>query len=367
MTLNKKFELVVLGLGLAALSGCGIDVDNRKVSAGDLVGPRANSHLDSGNLAALSGCGLDNDASEASEGSFVVPRVRQLEGQLNQIYFNNVVFLWPTPLSSDITKSVIVASDLITSCEDNGIQQRNRIQGVDQELETAKASLSSSIAAAALEDGVREKIESLVAKLEELSNLTPMAEDQEYAAQLQGEIDALNAELAGLATPLPTSVAEARAQVTALFGRRTKLNHKLYYSGKFVEEQLAIIESRTNNFIKPDRVNIDLTGAGTDPSRVKITMVDWPEKGVTLSTDSGSIRVLELDPSRFGHLVYLVNTSPGREYYRFRLNTTRTEMEERDGRIFLQGEVFKYSGDVSGHFEGRPPERRGVAKFVNRN
>lgn len=339
MTLKMQFGLMVLTTALAALAGCGISVDQRKADPGDLVGPRENAYYDptgGGNLQS---------------------------SQPNQIFFNNVVFLWPKPLTSQVTEAVIRASDQITINDDKGIEQKNKIQAVDKQLETAKAALETSLTASTLADPARDKVRAVASKQEELSNLTPMPEDQDYAKQLKTEIDALDAELG----ELPKDLAQNKSACKALFDTRTALNQELYYIGKFGEEQLAVIESKTDNFLKPDRVNIDKTGAGTDPSRVKVTMVDWPEKGTTVSTETGSIKVIALEPARFDRIVFLVNTKPGQEYYRFRLVRTRPEMETKDGRIFYQGEVFRYRGDISTHYEGRDPDRRGVAKFVNRN
>lgn len=330
MTLKNVFRVSVIStVAAGALAGCGIKVDERTVPAGNLVGPSKKAFYDGGKLQ---------------------------EGLKNDVFFNNVTFLWPDKVPGAVVEMVLRASDAITKNDDEGIEQKQKMQAIDKRIETAKAELAEVLAAAALDDATLEKIESVGQKLEEKSGLTPMPEDQDYARMLAEEIDALNAELG----ELPDAVKSAKSKRDSLFGTRERLNHELYRLGKIGEQLLAIIEHNTDQFVKPERVTID-----TSNGAPKVTIVDWPVKGVTHSSDNGSVQNVTYEPEEFGRIKFLVETEPGKQYYRFRM--VRSRMSVTDGRIFFQGDMDRYDSDIKAHFEGRKPDRRGVVKLVNRN
>lgn len=322
-------KILILTMAVVAMAACGLRVEEREVTSGNLTGAEENAYY------------RDSDTQDGDDLS-------------NLILFNNVVFLWPSPLPAEVSKKVLRASSEINKNDDLGIEKKTEMQKIDREIELAKTALDES--AADLDEEVRTKLVEIGDKLDVKSTLTPTDADAEYEKELQAEIDALNASL----SDLPAAVAHAKVVRDSAYDRKGVLFKELFEIGLKGEELLAIIEGKTEMFRKPERIAIDFRA-----SPVKITITDWPEKGDIQSTESGTIHSVQYDPARWGRLKFLVDTTPGQQYFRFRLN--QTKLNDPYKRVFYQGVMERYDANIKDHFEGKTPSRHGQAKLVNRN
>lgn len=178
--------------------------------------------------------------------------------------------------------------------------------------------------------------------------------DKARRAELLKEIETLEKSIKAV----PAGLVDAKKALDESFARKEGHFHKQYRIGRIGEDLVALVISNTEyfeNLLK--RVTFNFRGKD-----VGITMVDFPQKETTLSTENGSIRNVSYNPVG-GVLRFDAVPDAHADFFRFKV--TRTRIDVKDGRIFYQGEM-NYCVAHSG-CEGVNLLKRGVAKFVTSN
>ena len=168
-------------------------------------------------------------------------------------------------------------------------------------------------------------------------------------------------QLGELQVKLPVGTPEyqaAFAKVDSLFAQKEDSFQYQYRLGKLGESLVNQVISNTDYFEnRASRITLNFRTAA-----VQITIVDFPEKERTLSTEDGSIKnVTFQDVGTI--LKFEAHPEAGQNSYRFSLSQNRFEVT--DGRIFYQGEFDLCRANTS--CEVRDVLQHGIAKLATSN
>ena len=168
---------------------------------------------------------------------------------------------------------------------------------------------------------------------------------------------------AAKAVPALTADVQAKKQaVDSLYDQKEAQFQLQYRIGKRGEIMINSVISNTSYFENLfERVTFNF-----NPSGVKITIVGFPEKDRTLSTDDKEQSIANVSyAERGGVLRFEVSPVKGGHYMRFRISRTRPEIT--DGRLFYQGEMDLCKFGTNCDVKAGNLLRHGIAKFATSN
>ncbi len=174
------------------------------------------------------------------------------------------------------------------------------------------------------------------------------------------ELAALVADAAKAVPALPPETQARKLTVDSLYAQKEAQFQVQYRIGKKGEALVDAVIGNTDYFENLlERVTIDSRGGS-----LVVTMVDFPEKGTTLSTNDGTIT--NTDYSDLGSVIrFEAHPVPNGPYFKFRVSRTRPEIT--DGRHFYQGEMDLCKFGTNCDTRSGNLLRHGMAKFVTSN